>query len=96
MEPPITRQSIEQALQRLLNAAGIDTRANEISVAVTQYNSPVLFAVIVPPRLRDVLSRSLMKLTGRRWASHWEVWILNESDARLLVLNLPPDEEGRQ
>jgi hypothetical protein len=95
METPITRQSIEQALQRLLDAAGIDSRANEISVAVTQYNSPVLFAVIVPPCLREALSRSLMKVTGRRWASHWEVWILNENDARILVLDLSPNEEGR-
>lgn len=94
MGPPITRQSIEQALQRLLDGAGMDTRANEISVAVTQYNSPVLFAVIVPPRLRDALSRSLMKVTGRRWAAHWEVWILTENDARILVLDLSPNEEG--
>ena len=89
MEAPITRQSIEQALQRLLHSAGIETRADEISVAVTQYNTPVLFAVIVTPHLRDVLSQSLMKLTGRRWASHWEVWILNEMDARTLVRASP-------
>jgi len=85
--PPITRQSIEHALQRLLRCADVETRADEISVAVTQYNTPALFAVIVTPRLRDVLSQSLMKLMGRRWAPHWEVWILNETDARMLVLD---------
>jgi len=85
--PPITRQSIEHALQRLLRCADVETRADEISVAVTQYNTPALFAVIVTPRLRDVLSQSLMRLMGRRWAPHWEVWILNETDARMLVLD---------
>jgi hypothetical protein len=91
MEAPITRQCIEHALQRLLQSAGIETRAEDISVAVTQYSSPVLFAVIVPPHLRDVLSQSLMQLTGRRWASHWEVWILNERDARLLMPDAAAD-----
>jgi len=87
METPLTRQAIAHTLQVVLQSAGMEARAEDISVAVTQYSSPVLFAVIVPPYLRDVLSQSLMKLTGRRWASHWEVWILNETDARTLVLD---------
>jgi len=85
VERAITRQSLEHALRRILRASGLGTRVDDVAVAVTQYSSPLLFAIIVPRSVRDVLSQSLMELTGRRWALHWDVWILNESDARMLV-----------
>lgn len=76
---------------RLLKTNGITTQAQDIAVAVTQYNHPALFAVIVSPHLRDPLSCALMKLTGRWWATHWEVWILSEADAQTLLLHAPSE-----
>ncbi len=70
---------------RLLQANGIEPQTDQITVAVTQYKSPVLFAVIVAPELREPLSKTLVKLTGRLWATHWEVWILTEAEAQMLL-----------
>ena len=84
MQPSITRHSIQRALLRLLEIGGIKAQASELTVAVTQYDQPVLFAVIVSPHLRDALSTALMETTGRLWATHWEVWILSEADAQKL------------
>jgi hypothetical protein len=91
MQHSITARAIEQALIRLLHATGTAVEANDISVALTQYSEPALFAVIVSPHLRDALSRALMKLSGRLWAPHWEVWILSEVDARHFLLDASPD-----
>lgn len=86
-----TRHALEQALLGLLSEAGIKVQVNELVVAITQYNHPALFAVIVPPDLRDALSRALSQLTGRLWPTHWEVWILNEADVNKLLTREPPD-----
>ena len=85
MQPSFTRHSIQQALLRLLEADGMRAQASELTVAVTQYDQPAVFAVIVSPHLRDALSTALMETTGRLWATHWEVWILNEADAQKLL-----------
>jgi hypothetical protein len=91
MEPSITSHAIERALIRLLEANGIATQAHDLAVAVTQYSQPALFAVIVGAHLRDALSGALRDLTGRLWATHWEVWVLSEADARTLLLQAPPE-----
>ena len=85
MQPPITRHSIQRALLRLLELEDSNAQSSDLTVAVTQYDQPALFAVIVSPHLRDALSSALMETTGRYWATHWEVWILNEADAQKLL-----------
>jgi hypothetical protein len=91
MQPSITRHSIQQALLRLLEVGGINAQASDLTVAVTQYDEPALYAVIVSSHLRDALSSALMEITGRFWATHWEVWILNEVDAQKLLRRESPD-----
>ena len=86
-----TRHALEQALLGLLQQAGIEVQVDDLMVAITQYSAPALFAVIVSAQLRDPLSRALSQLTGRLWPTHWEVWILNETDVNKLLSRTPPD-----
>jgi hypothetical protein len=88
-----TRHAVEQALLGLLLDAGIEIPVNELVVAITQYNRPALFAVIVSPDLRDALSRALSQLTGRLWPTHWEVWILKEADVNKLLTHMTPERQ---
>ena len=84
MSHSITRHHLKAALHELLADLDVSVAADDIEVALTAA-APLLFSLNVEQHLRDALSARLADVTGKTWPTHWHVWILSETEARLVI-----------
>ena len=86
MDRPITRHELHTALLRLLYAKRVAPLPHLIETIGTPYDGVPTYGVILSGAAKLALSGAIARITGRSDPTVGNMWLLDESEGRALIL----------